>query len=176
MRDEGAGRGGPVLPGRRLSVERPNAVRPHRLGGRDDAGTPSYRQLHVDGLIVTVDGWAARPAEEQRVATWLAEQGLPVLPVRESNRVGVHTPDAITRDQHVPVEFKTPQESTQVAFSRAVRNGRRQARHGVIDLRRCGMDEDQALRFLEQSLAGYGAALDEVLLIGDGYDWLWTRR
>lgn len=85
---------------------------------------------------------------------------------------GKKSPEAVIDD--VTVEFKTMVRTRSAGgVQQALRRGRRQSRRVVIDGRPAGLCRDNALDGLARALRTHGGDLDEVLILGDGFDLHW---
>ena len=126
---------------------------------------PTYAELEAAGLIAPADDpdrWFS-PAEAS-TAAWLRGRDCPTLSVRRLEGRYRKTPDAVAAHVAVTIETKTA-DSTANAITQRVREGRKQARRVVIDLRNQGSHLDDARAGLDLALRRYGLHLDETLLV-----------
>lgn len=126
---------------------------------------PSYEELDTQGLIAPVDDpdhWFS--PEEVATASWLRDRDCPVRSVRR--REGQHhkTPDAVAMHVAVTIETKTA-DSSGNAISQRIREGRKQARRVVLDLRGTEATIKEAQAGIDLALGRYGQQLDEIVLI-----------
>jgi Contact-dependent growth inhibition CdiA C-terminal domain len=112
---------------------------------------------------------------ERRIAEHLAANGPAVVSVSEGFGVHGRTPDARVDD--VAVEFKSldPGASDRTVKA-ALNSAKGQARHAVIDVRGCGLTEDEAHRGIRRfGGTPHGDRLDAVLIVGDDFNIDWKR-
>lgn len=159
--------GGPVLPGGPRPAEFPG---PGEVGGTMPAERRTYEELEVAGRIRP--DWSSFSAEERRVAEWLRERGVEVLPVApELGPAAGSSPDAVVLGARVTLEIKTPTSAGQVQ-KRLIR-ARYQAPRAVLDVSRTGMSRAQAVALVGRMLREHGAGYEELLVLGDGFDLRW---
>lgn len=126
---------------------------------------PSYAELETEGLIAPADDpdrWFS--AEEMAAAAWLRERNCPVRSVKRRDGQYRKTPDAVAAHVAVTIETKTADSSAN-AIAQRIREGRRQARRVILDLRGTGARQGDAQAGLGLALGRYGQHLDEVVLI-----------
>lgn len=126
---------------------------------------PSYDELAAEDLIAPADDpdrWFS--PEEAATAAWLRERHCPVLSVKRRDGQYRKTPDAVAVHFAVTIEAKTADPKSN-AIAQRIREGRKQARRVVIDLRGTGATPDDAGAGLDLALGRYGQHLDEIVLV-----------
>ncbi len=84
---------------------------------------------------------------EYNTVKLLLENGYDVELIPPSNIPGLRMPDIML--QGVPWEMKSPQGSGKKLFKNTIQNASHQSQCIIVDLRRCGVDEEKALKELE---------------------------
>lgn len=137
---------------------------------------PTYADLEAEGLIAPADDpgrWFGH--EEAATAAWLHDRGCPVLSVKRRQGQHRRTPDAVALHVAVTIETKGADSSAN-AIAQRIREGRKQARHVVLDLRGTGGAIDDARAGLDLALGRYGQHLDEIVLVlADGLAIGWAH-
>ncbi len=126
---------------------------------------PTYEELEDEGLIAPADDpyrWFS--PEERSAAEWLRDRQCPVLSVRRRDGQHRKTPDAVAVHVAITIETKTADSSTN-ANAQRIREGRRQARRVMLDLRGTAASLDEARAGLNLALGRYGQHLDEILIV-----------
>lgn len=136
---------------------------------------PTVEQLRDEGRVGDSDEHflpGKHGDADREVAAELRRRGADVRSVRRIERLGERNPDAVVGG--AVTEFKTPASSSDTAMYRTVRGARAQARIVVVDCRAAGTIEADALEGLANALRMGGGDLDEVLIMGRGFDLHWT--
>ncbi|WP_220139261.1 hypothetical protein [Nocardia sp. GTS18] len=108
-------------------------------------------------------------AAERRIAELLADEGKNVTAIP---RGAERTPDALV--DGVPTEFKSLEPgASNVTVKNALKSARGQADDAIIDGRGSGLTQDEAQRGLARFLGAYPDKMNNVRIVGDGWEILW---
>lgn len=133
--------------------------------GGDVTGIPGEFKYptHGDGRVFIPDS-RTQPAEHEiRTALSLAETGAEVLFRIESDALGVKNPD-VEMAQEI-WEFKAPKGTTIRTIENQMRRAGKQASNLVIDLRRSGLDDTEAMEVIQRRMIKHSRVM-QVIVIG----------
>lgn len=97
-----------------------------------------------------------------RTARYLAGLGHDVVFREIDNTPGATNPDV--EMDGVTWEFKAPKGAGKNTISNQFKRARRQSSHVVIDLRRCGLDDDEAKAQIEARFVGQSRITDLMVI------------
>lgn len=133
--------------------------------GGDVTGIPGEFKYptHGDGRVFIPDS-RTQPAEHEiRTALSLAETGAEVLFRIESDALGAKNPD-VEMAQEI-WEFKAPKGTTIRTIENQMRRAGKQASNLVIDLRRSGLDDTEAMEVIQRRMIKHSRVM-QVIVIG----------
>lgn len=134
--------------------------------GGDTAGIPGeflYPEKGTGRVFLPAESFRTQPSShEVRTALTLAESGDEVLFRIDSNHPGVKNPDVEIAS--TIWEFKAPEGSTIRTIENQMKRAGKQAENLVLDLRRSGLDDAEALSVVKRRLAAH-SHLTRVIVI-----------
>ena len=132
----------------------------------DTAGIPGeflYPEKGTGRVFLPAESFRTQPSShEVRTALTLAESGDEVLFRIDSNHPGVKNPDVEIAS--TIWEFKAPEGSTIRTIENQMKRAGKQAENLVLDLRRSGLDDAEALSVVKRRLAAH-SHLTRVIVI-----------
>jgi hypothetical protein len=150
-------------------------------GWRAAAERPEWREALARGDVDqvgpgVVDERASRfTPRERQLADYLAGEGRAVVAVHDGGGAMGRRPDATV--DGAPTEFKSLDPgASNTTVKGALNSGKGQALRVIVDSRGSGLAAEEAERGLRRFLGSpYGGRLNEIRIIGDGYEMNWNR-